>query len=130
MAYTLLFEYDIIAVAMLAVFFKGLHVTQLLEPAFGGTVVHAAHHPALFLVVEHGVVAGFFRVDHIPVLPAAPELTVFGDETVQGRIARLEQGIPKIIHSLAAASLIDEFEKLAVGGNKLCAGNHSAKPLS
>ena len=115
---------DLIAVAVLAVFIKGLHIAQLLKPALRGTVVHTAQMPSLFLVLQHGVVAGFLGEHHIPVFPAALQLAILGNQMVQRTVFRLEKAVPEIIYSLAAVFLVNVLKKLTVGGDKLSTGNH------
>ena len=130
MANTALFEYDVIAVAMLAVLIEGFHVTQLLKAALRGAMMHATDHPALFLIVEHSVVTGLFGINNIPVLPTTTQFAVLGNQSVQRTVAWLEQGIPEVIHSLPATLLIDIFEKFAVCGDEFSTGNHTAVLLS
>ena len=123
--HTILVQNDLIAVTVLAVFLKGLHIVQFLKTALGGAVVHTAQPPTLVFVIEHGVVAGFFCEDHIPVFPASTQLAKLGDQMIQRMVFRLKQILPEIIDSLTAAGLIDVLKKLTIRRNKLSTGNHT-----
>ena len=80
------------------------------------------------VVREFGNVAGFFCKDHIPVLPTCPQLAVLGDQMVQRMILRLEQILPKFVHSFPAAGFINILKKLTVGRDKFSTGNHRLPP--
>ena len=61
---------------------KALSGGQRQRVALGRAMVHAAQMPTLFVVLQHRVVAGFLGEHYVPILPAAIQLAVFGNQVV------------------------------------------------
>lgn len=118
-----------VAVAVQAVAGVGLQPTggfQVKQPSLGGTVMHLDQEPTGWLIEIHGEVGGLFVERPGPVVKAAAEAGTADVAAENGVRARsgLEAVVPVALNFFLSIVPFEVGKKLAVGRDKLCAGNH------